>query len=141
MFLRIRDIGILLVIIIVVYGVFVYRFGYDMTHVNQAFTENFQSNGRGIGYGSGMDASTSESTEVSSKIDLETIRKNFSETLALVDASSHDDPRSSNRSVLRVGLERLITEIDFMRSERGRFLEASDMEELILQSGQTLRGL
>jgi hypothetical protein len=137
----IKEIGIILLIIAILYIAYMYKFSND--------TEGFTTTSRGVGYDElRADALNSNSssdevvgTEDSSKLDLDVIRKQFSVILSQADGRSHDEPRSPERSSLRVGLERLITELDFMRSERGRFLSASDLEEMLLQSRQRLKAM
>jgi hypothetical protein len=152
----IREIGILLVTILIIYGVYLYKFSRE-----EGFTT--ADTVRGVGYddlraealSSSLNTPPAENESVNNihqevnvvsegdptKLDLDLIRKQFSIVLSQADARSHDEPRSPERSSLRVGLERLITELDFMRSERGRFLVSADLEEMLLQTRQRLKAM
>jgi hypothetical protein len=141
----IREIGILLLLIAIVYVAFLYH-----SRNSSGFPkEGFTATSRGVGYDELREEALQlvngndeiHGTEDASKLDLDVIRKQFSVILSQADGRSHDEPRSPERSSLRVGLERLITELDFMRSERGRFLSASDLEEMLLQSRQRLKAI
>ena len=74
-------------------------------------------------------------------IDLRQERDAILRVLAGVRDSNHSDPSNPSRSMVRVGMERLIVEIDRALEQEGRFLPASSMEAIIRAAHQNFRPL
>ena len=69
------------------------------------------------------------------KVDLRIERQKLLDELGRVDVATHEYAQSSDRSSVRVGLERMIAEIDRALETEGRYLETKKLEA-ILRSGR-----
>jgi hypothetical protein len=64
-------------------------------------------------------------------IDLRGEREKLVEALGNVDMASYKYPASSNRSEVRIGLERMIAEIDRTLEKEGRYLKIGSIESIV----------
>lgn len=69
------------------------------------------------------------------KVDIRVERQKLLDELSRVDVGVHEYPHSKDRSRVRVGLERMIAEIDRALETEGRYLYPKTVEA-ILQSGR-----
>lgn len=69
--------------------------------------------------------------ETLGKVDLRVERKKLLDELSRVDVATHEYAPSSDRSSVRVGLERMIAEVDRALETEGRYLDTKTMEAIL----------
>lgn len=72
-------------------------------------------------------------------IDLHEERGKLLNALNFAQMSNHNDPTNPSKSVIRVGMERMIAEIDRALETDGRFVDQSSVEAIIRASRQSFR--
>jgi hypothetical protein len=74
-------------------------------------------------------------------IDLREERDKLLEVLAVARDTNHMDPANPSRSVVRVGMERMIAEIDRALEQEGRYVSPSSVEAIIRSARESFRPL
>lgn len=74
-------------------------------------------------------------------IDLREERDKLLEVLAVARDTNHMDPANPSRSVVRVGMERMIAEIDRTLEQEGRYVSPSSVEAIIRSARESFRPL
>lgn len=72
-------------------------------------------------------------------IDLRTERDKLLQRLTEVQQETHGDPENATKASVRVGLERMIAEIDRALEEEGRCVPPATVEAVIRASNRTFR--
>lgn len=98
--------------------------------------EGFTSSGEGVSGGSEGKGVSMATEDV---IDLREERDKLLEVLAIARNTNHMDPANPSRSVVRVGMERLIAEIDRALEHEGRYVPASSVEAIIRATRESFR--
>jgi hypothetical protein len=98
--------------------------------------EGFGSSGEGVSGGSEGKGVSGGSEDV---IDLREERDKLLEVLAVARNTNHMNPANPSRSVVRVGMERLIAEIDRALEHEGRYVPASSVEAIIRATRESFR--
>jgi len=83
----------------------------------------------------GFENQDSEYLRKMGHIDLRTERQKLLDELSRIDVATHEYSHSKDRSKVRVGIERMIAEIDRALETEGRFLSVKTVEA-ILSSGR-----
>jgi len=87
------------------------------------------------------DGSGSETKTAEGMIDLREERDKLLEVLAVARDTNHMDPANPSRSVVRVGMERMIAEIDRALEQEGRYVSPSSVEAIIRSARESFRPL
>ena len=83
----------------------------------------------------GFESQDSEYLRKMGHIDLHSERQKLLDELSRIDVATHEYSHSKDRSKVRVGIERMIAEIDRALESEGRFLSVKTVEA-ILSSGR-----
>jgi transcriptional regulator of NAD metabolism len=83
----------------------------------------------------GFESQDSEYLRKMGHIDLRNERQKLLDELSRIDVATHEYSHSEDRSKVRVGIERMIAEIDRALESEGRFLSTKTVEA-ILSSGR-----
>lgn len=89
---------------------------------------------------SGSDEGFSDSGIIHSlgKVDLREERQKLLDELSRIDVASHEYSLSKDRSSVRIGLERMIAEIDRALETDGRYLTTQSIEAILRSGRQSL---
>lgn len=83
----------------------------------------------------GFESQGSEYLQTTGKVDLQAERQKLLDELRRIDVATHEYSHSEDRSKVRVGIERMIAEIDRALESEGRYLSTKTVEA-ILGSGR-----
>jgi hypothetical protein len=85
------------------------------------------------------DETLDESSKPDDTTDLQNERDKLLQRLTEVQQETHGDPENSTKSSIRVGLERMIAEIDRALEEEGRYVPTETVEAVIRATNRTFR--
>lgn len=119
------EIGILMIIIL---GVSLFHNVYQGNLEEQSFTNSSLTE-------EGFENQDSEYLRELGHVDLRNERQKLLDELSRIDVATHEYSHSKDRSKVRVGIERMIAEIDRALENDGRFLSVKTIEA-ILSSGK-----
>lgn len=119
------EIGILMIIIL---GVSLFHNVYQGNLEEQSFTNSSLTE-------EGFENQDSEYLRELGHVDLRNERQKLLDELSRIDVATHEYSHSKDRSKVRVGIERMIAEIDRALENDGRFLSVKSIEA-ILSSGK-----
>jgi hypothetical protein len=72
------------------------------------------------------------------KIDLRTERQKLLDELSRIDIATHEYSLSKDRTSVRIGLERMIAEMDRALESEGRYLDTKTLEAILRSSKRSL---
>lgn len=124
------EIGILIVIIL---SVSLFYNVYDGNPVLNVIEEVSSANGPNEGF-----SSDSGLIHSLGKVDLREERQKLLDELSRIDVASHEYSLSKDRSSVRIGLERMIAEIDRALETDGRYLTTKSLEAILRSGRQSL---